>query len=241
MKFKVMLEEWENTIFAEIDTLFYDLNRAQDPKNLLESKMNNLKINISNTFTDIKNTTIPAITNETLTHIPENRYLYNEQGTVTAYTDGSSYNITTSKKYSGYGVLWNIGHPMNLSRPTPVDKDKHTNNAAEICGLIMVIIQAKTIGLKKLCVYTDSRYVMETTNKSLNRWAQYNFLDNDGLPRPNLTLWKKLHNILQNFELELRWVKAHNKNKYNEEVDKLAKKGAEMCRVAIATTARQRI
>ena len=130
---------------------------------------------------------------------------------------------------------------MNLSRPTPVDKDKHTNNAAEICGLIMVIIQAKTIGLKKLCVYTDSRYVMETTNKSLNRWAQYNFLDNDGLPRPNLTLWKKLHNILQNFELELRWVKAHNKNKYNEEVDKLAKKGAEMCRVAIATTARQRI
>ena len=47
-----MLEEWENTIFAEIDTLFYDLNRAQDPKTLLESRMNNLKINISNTFTD---------------------------------------------------------------------------------------------------------------------------------------------------------------------------------------------
>ena len=54
MKFKVMMEEWENTIIAEIDTLFYDLNRAQDPKTLLESRMNNLKINISNTFTDIK-------------------------------------------------------------------------------------------------------------------------------------------------------------------------------------------
>ena len=78
MKFKVMIEEWENTIFTEIDTLFYDLNRAQDPKTLLESRMNNLKINISNTFTDIKNTTMPAITNETITHNPENRYLYNE-------------------------------------------------------------------------------------------------------------------------------------------------------------------
>ena len=54
MKFKVMIEEWENTIFTEIDTLFYDLNRAQDPKTLLESRMNNLKININNTFTDIK-------------------------------------------------------------------------------------------------------------------------------------------------------------------------------------------
>ena len=46
---------------------------------------------------------------------------------------------------------------------------------------------------------------------------------------------------MQNLELELRWVKAHNKNKYNEEVDKLAKEGAEMCRIAIATTARQRL
>ena len=60
------------------------------------------------------------------------------------------------------------------------------------------------------------------------------------LPRPNLTLWKKLHNVMQNLELELRWVKAHNKNKFNEEVDKLAKEGAEKCRVSIATTARQR-
>ena len=80
---------------------------------------------------------------------------------------------------------------MNLSRPTPVDKDKHSNNAAEICGLIMVIIQAKTIGLTKLCVYTDSQYVMNTTNNNLKRWAQYNFLDDNCLPRPNLKIMEK--------------------------------------------------
>ena len=45
----------------------------------------------------------------------------------------------------------------------------------------------------------------------------------------------------RNAKLELRWVKAHNKNKYNEEVERLAKEGAEKCRVSIATTARQRL
>ena len=87
----------------------------------------------------------------------------------------------------------------------------------------------------------DMSWKQQTKAETDGHRAQYNFLDNDGLPRPNLTLWKKLHNIMQNFELELRWVKAHNKNKFNKEVDKLAKKGAEMCRVAIATTARQRV
>ena len=46
---------------------------------------------------------------------------------------------------------------------------------------------------------------------------------------------------MQNLKIELRWVKAHNKNKFNEEVDRLAKEGAEKCRVSIATTARQRL
>ena len=55
MKFKAMMEDWESTIIAEIDTLFFELNRAQDPKSLLESGMNRLKINISNSFTGIKN------------------------------------------------------------------------------------------------------------------------------------------------------------------------------------------
>ena len=111
----------------------------------------------------------------------------------------------------------------------------HSNNAAELSGLIMAITQAKTIGLTDLCIYTDS------TNNCLHRWAQYNFLDEDGLPRPNLTLWKKLNTVCENINLDLRWVKAHNKNKYNNMADELAKQGAEMCRVLVPTTSRQRL
>ena len=129
---------------------------------------------------------------------------------------------------------------MNLSRPTTVDKTMHIINEAELSGLIMAITQAKTIGLTDLCVYTDSKYVMETTNNSLNRWAQFDFLDDDGLPRPNLNLWKKLYKELANFDLDLRWVKAHNKDIYNTAVDKLAKEGAEKCRLALATNIQQR-
>ena len=104
----------------------------------------------------------------------------------------------------------------------------------------MAIAQAKTMKLTQLCVYTDSKYVKDTTNNNLQRWNQFNFLDDDGLPRPNMNLWKKLSNELNNFNLDLRWVKAHNKNQYNEAVDKLAKEGAEKCRISLATTIRQR-
>ena len=45
---------------------------------------------------------------------------------------------------------------------------------------------------------------------------------------------------LANFDLDLRLVKAHNKDTYNTAVDKLAKEGAEKCRVALATTICQR-
>ena len=62
--------------------------------------------------------------------------------------------------------MWNINHPMNLSRPTPVDKLQHSNNAAEISGVIMAIAQAKTMKLTQLCVYTDSKYVKDTTNNN---------------------------------------------------------------------------
>ena len=85
----------------------------------------------------------------------------------------------------------NIGHPMNLSRPTPVDKLQHSNNAAEICGVMMAIIQAKSINLTKLCIYTDSKHVMDTVDNNLQRWNQFDFMDDDRLPRPNLNLLKK--------------------------------------------------
>ena len=62
---------------------------------------------------------------------------------------------------------------MNLSRPTPVDKLQHSNNAAEICGVMMAIVQAKSINLTKLCIYTDSKHVMDTVNNNLQRWNQF--------------------------------------------------------------------
>ena len=235
-----MTKDQEVKLIGEIDSIFAQATTAENPITHLEAALNNLKISLSNAFEDIKQTTVPAITNNSITFTPEKRFLYNEKGTITAYTDGSSFNITTTRKYSGYGVLWNIGHPMNLSRPTPVDKLQHSNNAAEICGVMMAIVQAKAVDIHKLCIYTDSKYVMDTVNNNLQRWSQFDFMDDDGLQRPNLDLWKKLHKELANFDLDLRWVKAYNKNTYNTAVDKLAKEGAEKCRLALATTIRQR-
>ena len=125
-----MVDDQENKLVGEIDTIFIQTQQSDNQIQYLESALNSLKNNLSNSFTDIRETTVPAITNKCISFIPEKRFLYNENGIVTAYTDGSSFNITTTRKYSGYGVLWNINHPTNLSKPTPVDKLQHSNNAA---------------------------------------------------------------------------------------------------------------
>ena len=62
---------------------------------------------------------------------------------------------------------------------------------------------------QKCLIYSDSKL---TINCAIGKWKR----------NANLDLWLKYDNISKNKNIKFEWVKAHNGDKYNEIVDKLA-------------------
>ena len=246
--FRMAAESFKLEVLRTIDMLIASLDDlamtmintdiTMNDLNLITDKIDEMKLETSNRLGNLLNITSPAFESGEMQYRPTNLLKLNDQGIVTVYTDGSSYRTTTTKSYSGYGVAWGKNHPLNLAKPTPTKY--HSNNAAEIAGVLMAIIQAKSLNIDKLCIVTDSRYVKGVIDNSLKLWHQYNYIDNDGITRPNATLWERLHNEMNDIQVDMKWVKAHNRNELNELADKLAKQGANDCRVQMATSARQR-
>lgn len=127
-------------------------------------------------------------------------------GKITVYTDGST--IGNGKQDSACGwackLMWN----GNVLIKSGNDIGK-TNNQMEMKAVLeaMRSITKKSIPVE---VYSDSKYVVETLN------GKYRMRKNQGL-------W---HNLLiekaKFKDIKFIWVKGHDKDKHNNEVDKLA-------------------
>ena len=101
----------------------------------------------------------------------------------------------------------------------PLKDNPTTNNRAELTAAIEAL---DWVPDKNIVIYTDSTYVQKGMNEWIQNWKRKNWL---GVK--NVDLWKKLDSLIQNRQIEWKWVKAHAKNEYNNRVDKLAREEAE--------------
>lgn len=125
---------------------------------------------------------------------------------ITVYTDGST--IGNGKEDSACGwackLMWND----NVLVKSGSDIGR-TNNQMEMQAVLeaMRSITKKSIPVE---VYSDSKYVVETLN------GKYRMHRNHGL-------WQSLLIEKAKFkDIKFIWVKGHDKDKHNNEVDKLA-------------------
>ena len=82
-----------------------------------------------------------------------------------------------------------------------------TNNRMELTAVIEAVSSIKE---KQECIiYSDSQLII---NCATGKWKR----------KANLDLWKEYDTFSKNKTINFEWVKAHNGNKYNEIVDKLA-------------------
>lgn len=118
------------------------------------------------------------------------------------YTDGSCIN---NPGYGGWAfcVIGDIEICKSGGEP------KSTNNRMEL----IAVIEAIKYICKDCTIHTDSQLIMKCAN---GEWKRKN----------NLDLWKIYDNLTKNKKIEWEWVRGHDGNKYNELVDKLAKKEA---------------
>ncbi len=97
---------------------------------------------------------------------------------------------------------------------------KTTNNRMELVATINVI---KLIDPKiKINLYTDSNYVKNGITVWINNWIKNNWQNSQKKEVANKDLWLQLYELNKTYEINWKWVKAHEDNKYNNLADKYA-------------------
>lgn len=125
---------------------------------------------------------------------------------ITVYTDGSA--INNGSPDSGYGWACKLIYGSRELTKSGGDKGK-TNNVMEMTAVLqaMKAITDKSIPVE---VFSDSKYVVETLN------GNYQI-------KKNVELWQELMAEKGKFaNIRFIWVKGHDKDRHNIEVDKMA-------------------
>lgn len=153
------------------------------------------------------------------------------------YTDGS---CLGNPGKGGWGVIILKDNDIKLQEFGNYNSDT-TNNQMELTAVIEGLKKIHqdisndieyVKNLEKIVIYTDSTYVSKGITEWIPNWQKRNWKTANNKPVKNVILWKELllytHELQnKNIKLTWQWVKAHNGNKYNEEVDQLARSFAE--------------
>ena len=119
------------------------------------------------------------------------------------YTDGSC--IKNPNGPGGYAYI--VINPDGTEWHFSDGNMSTTNNRMELTAVIKSL---EHINIKEKCkIYSDSQL---TINCATGKWTR----------KANLDLWSEYDKVSKDKIIEFEWVKAHNGNKYNEMVDKMA-------------------
>lgn len=125
---------------------------------------------------------------------------------ITVYTDGSALNNGSSD--SGCGWACKLIYKGHEKIKSGSDRGK-TNNVMEMTAVLQAMksITDKSIPVE---VFSDSKYVVETLNGNFQI-------------KKNAELWQELVAEKEKFtDIKFVWVKGHDKNQHNNEVDHAA-------------------
>tara|TARA_R110002050_G_scaffold299328_1_gene464591 strand:+ start:4677 stop:5120 length:444 start_codon:yes stop_codon:yes gene_type:complete len=100
-----------------------------------------------------------------------------------------------------------------------------TNNRMELMAAIKGLEAVKRP--LPIHVFTDSSYVKDGITKWLKGWVKNGWKTANKKPVKNQDLWEQLAALEEKHAVVWNWVKAHNGDEYNEEVDDLARNAAE--------------
>lgn len=138
------------------------------------------------------------------------------------YTDGSATGNGTENSIGGFGIV-EVDENNNILWEYKENNLKYeTNNSMELTAILYALnhIEVEETSFMKPIIYSDSAYCVNLINDWMYSWER------NGWKRPKNQEVKNLNLIKQIFELanlaEIRKVKGHSDNKWNEYADKLA-------------------
>ncbi len=134
------------------------------------------------------------------------------------YTDGS---CLKNPGNGGWAAI--ICTDDKIKKISGSEKDT-TNNRMELLAAINALKEFNSEDIIE--IYTDSKYVKNGITEWINNWLSNNWKTSKKEDVKNKDLWIDLYNLNKSLNIKWNWVKAHDGNRLNEEVDLLAKKAA---------------
>ena len=138
---------------------------------------------------------------------------------ISVYTDGS---CLGNPGNGGWAFLIvgekNICHRSSFELNT-------TNNKMELVAVIKALEFLKEF--RDISINTDSNYVKQGITTWIINWKKNNWKTSRKQPVKNKELWERLDELNLNKNINWNWVKAHNIDEFNNQVDTLARKAAE--------------
>ena len=126
------------------------------------------------------------------------------------------------------GFLYIVGTPIgnlnDISYRAGFERNA-TNNQMELMAAIKALEflnQHNDINLN-----TDSNYVKQGITNWIFNWKKNNWKTSSKKPVKNKELWERLDELNLSKNINWSWVKAHNVDEFNNQVDILARKAAE--------------
>lgn len=143
------------------------------------------------------------------------------------YTDGSAH---PNPGPGGFGVIVLDDNEKLLYNYNKQFKSKVTNNEMELKAILysflnygVNIYNNSNFNIEIPIVYSDSNYCVQTFNEWMFNWANNGWIKSDKKQPENLDLIQAYYDWYQKgYRIDLRKVKGHSGNKWNEVADQLA-------------------
>ncbi|XP_034246488.1 ribonuclease H1 isoform X2 [Thrips palmi] len=147
-------------------------------------------------------------------------------GFVIVYTDGACPKNGFNATKAGIGVWFNDQHPLNVSKGVT---GRFTNNSAEIEAATVAVQTAAHAGISKLCIMTDSQFLISCMTQWLDGWKRKNWKTVKNEPVIVKDEILALEQACRDLD-EVKWVhvRGHEGVYGNERADELARNGAAM-------------
>lgn len=139
--------------------------------------------------------------------------------TIEIFTDGA---CKGNPGPGGWGVLLRLGeHEKALHGGELMT----TNNRMELMAAIMGLRALKKTA--QVVLTTDSEYVMKGIREWMPNWKKRGWKTASKQPVKNADLWQLLDELVNQHQVEWRWVKGHSGHRENEIADELANLGVQ--------------
>ena len=97
----------------------------------------------------------------------------------------------------------------------------------EMTAILKALEECVKRDIQEVCIFTDSQYVKNGISSWIVNWKKNNWITSTGTLVKNKELWISMDEARNKLRtVNWKWVKAHNGNPKNEEVDKLAYEAA---------------